>query len=460
MTKNNILKSISLDSNMVFKQFLQQHPQTKQQKWLVAVSGGMDSVLLSWLCFKNQIPFGIAHCNFNLRAEESLRDRTFVEKLAGELQVPFYVKDFDTNSYIAETGKSVQVAARELRYQWFQELAKTEGYRFIATAHHSDDNAETVLMHLFRGSGIKGLRGMLPVQGNIIRPLLHASKEMIKVYAEEYRYKWVDDSSNESDKYTRNHIRHHALAAIKTALPNSDAGFEKTISLLTDTEILYNEAITLHKKKLAEIVGNEIHIPVLKLQKLPAAKTILYEISSSYGFTAAQLDDTFHLLQSESGKYVASPTHRIIRNRAWLIITPQKTVEAANILIEGSNQQLSFQQGTLQLQTISVQYLQLTDDANTALLDAVDIVFPLLLRPWKPGDYFYPLGMRKKKKLSRFFTDRKLSKPEKEKIWVIESGKKILWVIGQRIDDRFKIEKNTGVVLKITIAATAGASVD
>jgi tRNA(Ile)-lysidine synthase len=202
-----------LDLSLVFKKFLQDHPKTSQQKWLVAVSGGMDSIVLSHLCLQHKISHAIAHCNFNLRGEESLRDRQFVERVAVEMQVPFYVKDFDTESYITKTKKSIQVAARELRYEWFKQIAEVEGYHFIATAHHSADNAETVLMHLFRGSGIKGLRGMLPIQGNIIRPLLHSSKEMMDVYAKEHSLHWVEDSSNESDKYTRNYIRHHALPA-------------------------------------------------------------------------------------------------------------------------------------------------------------------------------------------------------------------------------------------------------
>jgi tRNA(Ile)-lysidine synthase len=252
---------------------------------------------------------------------------------------------------------------------------------------------------------------------------------------------------------------HVTIFGITPYQQNSDAGFEKTISLLADAEILYNEAIALRRKKLITTVGNEIHIPVLKLAKLPAAKTILYEIISAYGFVPSQLDDAFHLLQAESGKYIASTSHRIIRNRAWLIITPQKTEEAINILIEENNQQIHFQNGILQLKLLSAADVQVINDSNMALLDASAISFPLLLRPWKAGDYFYPLGMRKKKKLSRFFTDRKLSKIEREKIWVIESEKKILWVVGQRIDDRFKIEKNTQSVLKITIGATADASI-
>lgn len=448
-----------MDLQSVFQRFLHQHPQVQQQPWLLAVSGGLDSVVLAHLCHSQQQPIAIAHCNFNLRGEESFRDQQFVAAFAQQLQVSFFVKDFDTNAYRAETGSSVQVAARELRYQWFTEVADQNGYRFIATAHHADDNAETVLMHLFRGSGIKGLRGMLAVQGNIIRPLLYASRQMIVDYAKEYHLQWVEDSSNETDKYTRNYIRHHVFPMIQQVIPHSHAGFDKSIGLLAETEILYQEAIAQHVKKLVAAKGAEQHIPVLKLVKLPAAKTILYEIISSYGFTASQLNDAFHLLQAESGKYISSPTHRLIRNRAWLIVAPLQTSEAEHILIEKNDQQTIFREGILQWKWLLNENIALRNDANVALLDVAAIHFPLLLRPWRQGDYFYPLGMQKKKKLSRFFIDRKLSTTDKEKIWVVESRKKILWVIGQRIDDRFKIEDTTKEVLQLQFTANGGASI-
>ena len=429
--------------------FLQQHPQVQNQPWLLAVSGGLDSVVLAHICHIQNIRFAIAHCNFNLRGEESLRDKAFVAALAQQLQIPFFVKEFDTNAYIAQTGKSVQVAARELRYQWFNEIANQHSYKFIATAHHADDNAETVLMHLFRGSGIKGLRGMLPVQGNIIRPLLHASQESIAAYAKEHQLQWVEDSSNATDKYTRNYLRHHIFPMLQQAIPHSHTGFETSIGLLSETEMLYNEAIAGHVKKLVETKGAERHIPVLKLAKLPAAKTILYEIISGFCFTASQLDDAFHLLKAESGKYIASPTHRLIRNRAWLIIAPLPASEAEHILVEKGTIETVFREGTLQFKWLKGENISLPDDANKALLNAADIHFPLLLRPWRQGDYFYPLGMQKKKKLSKFFIDRKLSKTDKEKVWVVESRKKILWVIGQRIDDRFKVEASIKEVMQI-----------
>jgi tRNA(Ile)-lysidine synthase len=431
------------------QQFLQQHPQAQNQRWIVAVSGGVDSVVLAHLCQAANISIAIAHCNFNLRGEESLRDKAFVTDLAAWLAVPLFVKEFDTQAYMTQTGKSVQVAARELRYHWFGEIAALENYKWIATAHHADDNAETVLMHLFRGSGIRGLRGMLPVQGPIIRPLLHAARETILAYAGEHSLHWVEDSSNETDKYTRNYLRHHLFPIIKQVIPHSQAGFERSVALLGETEQLYQEAIALHRKTLVEVKGAELHLPVLKLVKLPAAKTILYEIISGYGFLPSQLDDAFSLLQAASGKYVASPTHRLIRNRAWLILAPQQTAEAQHILIEKEQTEVVFREGALQLSWLHTGKTTLTDDANTAVLDAADIHFPLLLRPWRQGDYFYPLGMRKKKKLSRFFIDRKLSKTEKENIWVVESRRNILWIVGHRIDDRFKLEERTSRILKL-----------
>ncbi len=442
-----------------FQQFIQKHPQVRNGPWLLAVSGGLDSIVLAHICHSQKLPFAIAHCNFNLRGAESLRDKQFVHDFAQQLQVPLFVKDFDTASYIAQTGSSVQIAARELRYKWFTEVAELNRYKFIATAHHSDDNAETVLMHLFRGSGIKGLRGMLPVQGAIIRPLLHTSRQVIDAYAKQYELSWVEDSSNQADKYTRNYIRHHIFPMLQQAIPHSHTGFEHSIGLLGETEMLYNEAIQQHIKKLVEKKGAELHLPVLKLKKLPAAKTILYEIITSYGFTASQLDDAFHLLVAESGRYIASSSHRLIRNRAWLILAPLQTSEAEHILVEKKDAETVFREGVLQIKWLEAADISLKNEDSIALLDATDIHFPLLLRPWRQGDYFYPLGMQKKKKLSRFFIDRKLSKTDKEKIWVIESGKKILWVIGQRVDDRFKVKPATQQALQFHFTATSDALV-
>ncbi len=443
-----------------FLHFLKQHNFTAtNSKWLVAVSGGVDSVVLCHLCSVNNIPFAMAHCNFQLRGAESASDKEFVTAFAAQLNTELFVKDFDTKKYMAETGKSVQVAARELRYTWFSELLenfKTVTHHspltthYLATAHHANDNIETVLMNLFRGTGIKGLRGIQPVQSAIIRPLLNVTKEAILDYAKTNNLSWVEDSSNSSDKYTRNFIRNKIIPLMEAAIPRDEMGFEKTMEMLSEAEILYNDAIALHKKKLLELKGNEVHIPVLKLAASKPLKTIMYEIIKDFGFTSLQTEDVLALLQAESGKYVASATHRIIRNRAWLIIAPQKTAASDLILIENHDAQISFAGGEMNIQySTNNNQFSISKTADIALLNAADIQFPLILRLWKQGDYFYPLGMMKKKKLSRFFIDQKISKTDKEKIWVVESNKKILWVVGHRIDERFKITEGTKDILRL-----------
>jgi tRNA(Ile)-lysidine synthase len=283
---------------------------------------------------------------------------------------------------------------------------------------------------------------------------LFAKKEELLLYAKENKLAFVEDSSNASDKYTRNYFRHQLLPLLKSIYPNVEDNLLKSIHRFREVEILYNQALDLHKKKLVEAKGSEVHIPVLKLQKAIPRLTILYEILKDFGFSPNQTKEVEELLDSESGRYIASSSHRIIKNRKWLIVSPVSTVDAANILIEKSIAEVEFANGILHLKVIENNLsFQTPSAANIAALNAKEVTFPLLLRKWKQGDYFYPLGMRKKKKLSRFFIDKKLSKTEKENIWVIESNKKIIWIVGYRIDDRFKIEATTTEVLQISLDA-------
>lgn len=436
-----------------FLEFLQfRHLHKSKEKWLVAVSGGVDSIVLCHLCLIYNIPYAIAHCNFQLRGEESVNDQSFVKKFADSVGVEYFSKDFDTLNYANRMGLSIQVAARELRYQWFEQLASEYGFTFIATAHHANDNAETVLMNLFRGTGIKGIRGIRPFQKKVIRPMLKITKEAIIDYATAKGLNWVEDSSNNSDKYTRNFIRRQIFAIIKKIIPQAEEGFEKSVELLTEAEMLYEQVIILYKKKLIENKNNELRISVLKLAKVVPLKTIVYEIIKDFGFSSAQTGEVIALLNSESGKHVASSSHRIIRNRAWLMITSVQSEEASHILIEKNDSKIQFCDNILHIEYLSSDLMVvLPSDPNIALLDAGEISFPLILRRWKQGDYFYPLGMEKKKKLSRFFIDQKLSKIDKEKVWVVESNKKILWIIGFRIDDRFKITNTTKHLLKLRV---------
>ena len=304
-------------------------------------------------------------------------------------------------------------------------------------------------MNFFKGTGIKGLHGILPKQKRIIRPLLFAKKEEILLFAKENNLSFVEDSSNITDKYTRNYFRNQLIPSIQKVFPEVEDNLLHNIERLKDAEILYRQAIQLHKKKLLEYKGNEIHIPVLKLLKAEPLKTIIYEIIKEVGFTAHQTDEVLHLLKSESGKYVSSSTHKIIKDRKWIIITPENTIVSSNILIDKNDKKIAFENGQLDIKELERDRASILAENSIAMLDAKDIVFPLLLRKWKQGDYFYPLGMQKKKKLSRFFIDQKLSLVEKGKIWIIESDKKILWVVGKRIDDRFKITNSTKTILQI-----------
>ncbi|MBO9202911.1 MULTISPECIES: tRNA lysidine(34) synthetase TilS [Niastella] len=455
---------------------------------LLAVSGGIDSVVLCELCKQAGYSFLIAHCNFKLRGNESERDAAFVQQLAQHYQVPFLKKEFDTAEFAEKNKLSIQEAARELRYGWFAEILKSEvGSKkyenpepgalnpergtpnpessavyllpsavcrlpsAVLTAHHLDDNIETMLMHFFRGTGIHGLRGMLPKQGHIVRPLLFARKQELKQFATDNQLNWVEDSSNALDKYSRNYFRNQLIPLVQHIYPEAENNLAANLRRFADMELLYEQAVTLHKKKLLEYKGEEIHIPVLKLQKSEPLHAIVYEIIRNYGFSPAQVEEVIKLLGSESGRYVQSATHRIIKNRRWLIIAPIQLEQAQTLVIDADEERLVFENGALELEQVENKNIQLVNDPAIALIDKSTLQFPLLLRKWKRGDYFYPLGLKKKKKLARFFIDQKLSMTDKEKVWVLESNKKILWVVGLRIDDRFKITDSTKQVLRIQL---------
>ncbi|HEV2482021.1 MAG TPA: tRNA lysidine(34) synthetase TilS [Puia sp.] len=417
---------------------------------LLAVSGGMDSVVLLDLCSRAGYDVSVAHCNFWLRGEESWRDEQFVRQLAASYGRKALVEHFDTEAYAEDRRISIQVAARELRYGWFSRVLADKGLRYIVTGHHRDDNIETLLMNFFKGTGIAGMRGMLPRHGEIVRPLLFASREAIHDYAVERKLHWVEDSSNASDNYTRNYFRHQLIPVIGQMYPGVIDNLHANLGRFREIEVLYRQAVDARKKKLLEFKGNEVHIPVRKLLESEVLGTLLYEILGPYGFSPQQAEACRELLHSPSGRWVASVSHRVLKNREWLIITPLETTEATNILIGEGAGVVAFPGGALKLQRMVMEKAGgLDQGSRVALVDAAVVRFPLLLRPWKAGDYFYPLGMRKKKKLARFFIDNKLSVAQKEKIWVVEMDKKIVWVVGMRIDDRCRLVAGTREVVKL-----------
>jgi len=446
--------SNSIEQIMDLLQQFKKHIQTgnlfhEKDKLLLAVSGGVDSVVLCELCRQAGYDFAIAHCNFQLRDADSERDEKFVSELANKYKVDFHVVRFDTKDFAKERKISTQEAARELRYGWFEEIRKKNGYQYILIAHHADDNIETVLMNFFRGTGIKGIRGIETKHGFIVRPLLFAHRSELEEFLQANKLDFVADYTNQQDDYTRNYFRNQVIPFIEKTFPEVNENILSNISRFREVELLYQQAVDQHKKKLMENKGNEIHIPVLKLKKAEPLHSIVYEIIKEYGFSSSQTDEVITLLDSESGKYVPSSSHRIIKNRKWLIIAPNDAEKTDIIIIDGPGN-WQFATGNLQIETTPTVNHQRSTDNSLACLDADEIKFPLLLRKWKQGDYFYPLGMKKKKKLSRFFIDQKLSKTDKEKVWVIEMDKKIIWVVGYRIDDRFKITDKTKTVLRIT----------
>lgn len=423
---------------------------TRDQPLLLAVSGGVDSVVMAHLFKAAGFTFSIAHCNFQLRGDESLRDEAFVEDLATRMQVPFYKVRFDTMSHTTTHRVSIQVAARQLRYEWLERTMVKTDCSYIVTAHHMQDNAETVLMNLCKGTGIAGLHGILPKQAFLVRPLLFAQKADILAYATQHSIPFVEDSSNITVKYTRNFFRHKVIPAIQETFPGVVSNVAGSIERFREAEILYAQAIEKHLKRLVVEKGNMYMIPVLKLQKTIPMQTVAWEIFRQYGCSPAQLPQVIELLNSSSGKLVETSSHRIIRDRQWLLVTPLTEEEAAVIVIEKDRSSVATSTGILRLKTgARKDTTGIPAAADIACLDRQSLQYPLLLRKWKQGDYFYPLGMRKKKKLSRFFIDQKLSLPQKENIWVLESARRIVWIVGLRIDDRFKITEHTKELLTI-----------
>jgi tRNA(Ile)-lysidine synthase len=441
-----------LDQNMVqkFREFFKKR-NLLQSTFLAAVSGGIDSVVLCELCRQSGIQFSIAHCNFQLRGEESQGDEQFVRDLATKYGVDVQVKHFDTNAYAEQQKISIQEAARELRYGWFVELRKSMGFSATLLAHHADDNIETLMMNFFRGTGLRGLTGM--PEGNLdekffLRPLLKVRRAEITQFAKDNGLQWVEDSSNASSKYTRNFFRNELLPAIRKVYPQVDDNLLSTIDRLKKTDALYNIALEEIKKKVCQTSGSEIRIPILKLLKYEHT-SLIYEIISDYGFGEKQVEEVIKLSAAPSGKFIENDTHQIIKHRNWFIIAP-KTERTNTITVDGGTANVSFKPGQLQLKIVGREAFRLQKKQEIAQLDTRNIEYPLLLRKWRQGDYFYPLGMLKKKKLGRFLIDQRLPKNEKENVWVLESNRKILWIVGMRIDDRFKVTESTKEVLVIT----------
>ena len=442
------MNNYNLDIRYNFKKFFAEKKIALNENFLLAVSGGIDSIVLCELFKQEGLRFSMAHCNFKLRKEESERDEEFVKSLADKNKVSLHNISFDTTTYANEHKISVQEAARALRYDWFERIKNEAGYSYIVTAHHADDNIETLLMNFFRGTGLQGLTAIPQVNKDIIRPMLEIRRNEILNFAKQHHLQWVEDSSNQLSKYTRNFFRNDLIPAICKFYPGADNNLLHNIERFKMINAFYNSAIEKAKQALLVINENEIRIPIRKLKKYDY-RTLLFEITKKFGFSEKQVPDIIRLMDSASGKFVASENFQVIKHGLWLVIA-SITGKSKLITIEEGEEHIVFEDGSLSLTTIPSSNFKLQRSEQTAQLDARHIKYPILLRKWKQGDYFYPLGLRKKKKLARFFIDKKLSKNQKEHVWVLESNKKIIWIVGLRIDERFKITDGTRSVLTIT----------
>jgi tRNA(Ile)-lysidine synthase len=420
-------------------------PFLQQAKILVAVSGGLDSMILLDLAAKSELQIAVAHCNFQLRDTESDGDEDFVKSYCQENSIQVFFQRFDTKQFAEDEKLSIQVAARKLRYEWFYELLENENFDYVLTAHHLDDQLETFLINFSRGTGLDGLCGIPSLHDKIVRPLLIFSRAEIETFANENQLKWREDSSNASDKYVRNKIRHQMVPILKELNPSFLDSFEKTIQNLNQAQSLVDDASRIVYRKVVKDFDNLKIINLKELLQLSNYQAYLYQWLSPFGFSAWQ--DIYDLVEAQSGKLIFSEQYRLVKDREALILEPKNVENSEEYLINEKEKQLNF---PLKLRFCEVSDLSISD-AKTIFVDSKLVKFPLTLRKWNEGDYFYPFGMKGKKKVSKYFKDEKFSLSEKEQAWLLSSDNEIIWIIGERMDDRFKITEHTQTILKIEL---------
>nr|WP_315169740.1 tRNA lysidine(34) synthetase TilS [uncultured Flavobacterium sp.] len=432
--------------NLFYQHLQTQFPFLENKKLLLAVSGGVDSMVLLHLLQQLPYTIAIAHCNFQLRGIESFEDQSFVQEYALQLQIPFFCTQFDTQAFANDYKLSTQVAARELRYDWFYEQLELHQFDFVLTAHHADDNLETFLINLSRGTGLDGLSG-IPAQNDVVlRPLLPFSRTEIESYAKANNLQWREDSSNASDKYLRNQIRHHLVPMLKELNPDFLKTFGMTQEYLQQAQELVSDAASMVYQQVAREEEGTIYFDVKQLMRLPNYASYLYQWLKEYGFSA--WDDIYNLVDSQSGKQVFSADYRLLKDRDFFILSPIQEPEKEVYFIEKNQDKVKI--------PLKLQFCKVADinkaDSSAIFVDESKLAYPLVLRKWQEGDFFYPLGMNgKSKKVSKFFKDEKISLLDKENTWLLCSNDTIVWVIGMRADERFKVEYTTNTILKIEL---------
>ena len=418
---------------------------------LVGVSGGTDSVVLLDLLDKAGLSVAMAHCNFNLRGEESLRDENFVKSLARQYDKPFHLASFDTRQFAVERGISIEMAARELRYHWFEELCEKNHYDWVAVAHHRDDQLETFFLNLSRGTGIQGLTGMKAVYGRIVRPLLFASRKEIEQYRFANHLEYIEDSSNIDLNILRNRIRHQLLPAMEEINPSFRESLSKTMYILQEVDDLFQQQIEYTRERISLSRHGDIYLSKDELKLLCPLNTYLFELLRPYHFNSDVVADIERHLDGIPGKKFLSADYQLEIDRDYLIIRKIIHHDQHHYYID-EGVQLVEKPVHLKISVIeNNDHFRLERSPKVALIDRDKVKFPLMLRRWQSGDYFRPLGMSGMKKVSDYFIDEKFSLAEKERSWLLTNGEQIVWIVGARLDDRYKIVDKTKKILRIEL---------
>jgi tRNA(Ile)-lysidine synthase len=419
------------------------------EKILLAVSGGIDSMVMTHLFICSGIQIGIAHCNFSLRSNESDRDEEMVSKFAADNNIEFYTTRFETKSYARENGLSIQMAARELRYSWFEYIRKEHGYNSIAVAHNLNDNIETLLMNLIRGTGITGLTGMKPAANKIIRPLLFATRMEIVSYCEKNRIKYREDRSNADTKYQRNKIRHQIIPLLKEINPSIESTLNETADIFRGINEIVADYITHLRASISEPRTECTAFKTSLLNTYLHNRAILFELFRPFGIAEVTIEDLSHIIRGKTGSRIITGSHIILKNRNELLVSPLPARPDTERIIY-NHQDLKLISEIDSVKSVKVtRNFRIPGGPGNACLDEDKLSFPLIVRKWHAGDFFFPLGMKHKKKLSDYFTDNKYSLIDKDNALVLESDGKIVCILGDRIDDRFRITDETKKALII-----------
>jgi tRNA(Ile)-lysidine synthase len=436
---------------MVKEKFLKQLNElgvAETDRLLLAVSGGHDSMVMAHLFQSCNYSFSVAHVNFQLRGDDSDRDEQFVQDWCSQNKIPFFCQRVETNNYAIENKLSIQMAARDLRYAWFNELLDKNGFQYVVTAHHLNDSIETVLINLARGTGLEGLTGISTKSGNLIRPLLFASRTDLENYAAEHEVTWREDSSNASDDYQRNFIRHHIIPAFKKLNPSFEETIRETLSKINSEFNLLKTDLEVWKDENFIIENERIKIKKSGLE-LPEATARLWHCIKDFGFRFSTCEYIILAMHGQPGKQFLTNSYKLIVDRDFLELVPIHTNWSEVFIDEG---QVETTLGTWRLQILKTNGTKHTGKLNEASLDFEKLSFPLVWRKWRAGDSFYPLGMTQRKKISDFLIDRKVSVAEKDSVTVLESGGEIVWLAGHRIDNRFRLTDSTSHVITFSIS--------